>query len=568
MNRTDLHERQDRSKTAIAILVLVTAACLGPFLGKAFHIDDPLFLWTAKQIQAKPFDFYGFTVNWSGYKLPMTVATANPPLAAYYIAAAAYVVGWSEAALHMAFFLPALAAALGTFFLARELCSKPLFAALVAVLSPVFLLCSTSVMCDTMMLGFWVWAVFFWVRGLRRGSAKDLTFAVVLISLCALTKYFGVSLVPLLAAYSLASRRRLGRWIWLLAIPLLVLGAYQWVTYKLYGQGHLTFAAGVAVDFRAEHRFDVVSRLMLSLAFAGGCLVVVLFYTPWLWKPRWILLGMGVVILLLVLVVAWGQIGAFRLGAENRFRWDVVVQMAVFSFGGLSLLALGANKAWRVRNPETLLLALWCFGTFIFAWVLNWTVSGRNMLPMIPAVGVLLVRRMDARGGWLVARNVWSFWLPLVPAAMIALLVTWADFCLANASRAAAAVICQQFARKERPLWFQGHWGFQYYMEQEGAKDIELEEATFSPGDQMVSPLFGSYLAYLNQVAKELMVCACPSCRLVTPLNMEAGAGYYSSQFGPLPYALIWQQVDKFSIYEVTNSLHFSKGMAYPGPPQ
>ena len=84
----------------------------------------------------------------------------------------------------------------------------------------------------------------------------------------------------------------------------------------------------------------------------------------------------------------------------------------------------------------------------------------------------------------------------------------------------------------------------------------------------MVSPQFGSYLAYLNQVAKELVVCACPSCRLVTPLSMEAGAGYYSSLFGPLPYALIWQQVDKFSIYEVTNSLHFAKGVAYADPPK
>ena len=71
------------SRTSIALLVLVTVACLGPFVGKAFHIDDPLFLWTAKQIQARPFDFYGCTVNWYGFEMPMTAATQNPPLAGY-----------------------------------------------------------------------------------------------------------------------------------------------------------------------------------------------------------------------------------------------------------------------------------------------------------------------------------------------------------------------------------------------------------------------------------------------------------------------------------------------------
>ncbi len=28
--------------------VLVTVACLLPFIGKAFHIDDPMFLWAAE----------------------------------------------------------------------------------------------------------------------------------------------------------------------------------------------------------------------------------------------------------------------------------------------------------------------------------------------------------------------------------------------------------------------------------------------------------------------------------------------------------------------------------------
>src|SRR6266566_5353229 len=69
-----------------AWLVLLTFACLAPFLNKAFHIDDTLFLRAAQQIQKHPADFYGFNMNWYGTTMPMVQNFDNPPLASYYIA--------------------------------------------------------------------------------------------------------------------------------------------------------------------------------------------------------------------------------------------------------------------------------------------------------------------------------------------------------------------------------------------------------------------------------------------------------------------------------------------------
>src|SRR2546422_5508119 len=70
MRRTSVDGRklivQDFGKTQ-ALLVLITAAALAPFLNKAFHIDDPLFLWMAQQIAKHPLDPYGFDVNWSSF---------------------------------------------------------------------------------------------------------------------------------------------------------------------------------------------------------------------------------------------------------------------------------------------------------------------------------------------------------------------------------------------------------------------------------------------------------------------------------------------------------------------
>ena len=66
---------------AIAGLVLATIACLLPFVGKAVHMDDPLFIWAARQMQSRWWDPYGFNLNWYGTLTPMHEVTMNPPLA-------------------------------------------------------------------------------------------------------------------------------------------------------------------------------------------------------------------------------------------------------------------------------------------------------------------------------------------------------------------------------------------------------------------------------------------------------------------------------------------------------
>ena len=70
---------------ARAVTLLAGATVLGllPFADKAFHMDDPQFLWPAQQILSHPADFYGFSINWFWTELPMAEATSNPPLTAY-----------------------------------------------------------------------------------------------------------------------------------------------------------------------------------------------------------------------------------------------------------------------------------------------------------------------------------------------------------------------------------------------------------------------------------------------------------------------------------------------------
>ena len=151
-----------------ALLGILVVACLAPFLGKAFHIDDPLFVWGGHQIVGSPWDPYGFWVNWNLFPEPLYQVSQNPPLASYYMAAVSPVVGWSERALHAAFLVPALAAVLGTYGMARKFTRRPLLAALATLAAPGFLVSSTGLMCDVMMVASFTLAILAWLEGLDR----------------------------------------------------------------------------------------------------------------------------------------------------------------------------------------------------------------------------------------------------------------------------------------------------------------------------------------------------------------------------------------------------------------
>ena len=156
------------------LLALGTLALCGLFLGKAYHIDDTLVVWTAQRITAHPADFYGFEVNWFGFYAPMVQVYLNPPGAAYYAAAFGALFGWSEPVMHGSMALMAVALVLGVYWLARQLNGNPLPAAVLALVSPGVLVSMGTMMTDLPMTALWVWATALWLHGLdeRQSNSK------------------------------------------------------------------------------------------------------------------------------------------------------------------------------------------------------------------------------------------------------------------------------------------------------------------------------------------------------------------------------------------------------------
>jgi len=526
-----MHWKEPRASLSSWLLIAVTLACLLPFLGKAFHTDDPLFIWTGRHIQFHPVDFYGFSVDWGFEDTPMTIAMQNPPLAAYYMAAVGAALGWRECALHFGYLGPALALVLGTYCMARRFCSHPFAAALATMTSPVCLLSSTSLMCDTMMAALWVWAVYLWMEGLEPENPRRLLLAATLMAACSLTKYFGVCLIPLLAAYSALQRRRAGRWLLYFLWPVLILAAYQWMTARLYGRGLLWDAMGLAVVKRTAT--GSVSRIIETLAFSGGCFFIVLPALPLLWGGKGMIAGVAGAGVAGGLMAAMKKVGNFPVVEGGHVKWLFLLQMSLFVVGGAIILALAVADAKRNRTPASILLLLWVVGVLVFVCAVNWTVSGRNFLPLAPAAALLIVRRLEFRQ----AGGLQGFCWPLSLSLALALMVAWADWRSAGLAREVAVKLTSQLAPRFHDIAFEGHWGFQYYMEQLGGEPFKRKPLVLKSNQAIVVPLNNTSLFRLpdNLVETNAEFNFTPAKWLCLQ-NSRAGAGYYSDGWGPIPF--------------------------------
>ena len=511
------------------ILLALTAAtllCLLPFLGKAFHMDDPLFLWTAQQITHHPLDPYGYDLVWYFIQMHMWAVTKNPPLASYYAALIGSFAGWSERVMHAAFLIPAVALILGTYQLARRFTKYPLIAAAATLVAPVVMVSATSIMCDTMMLALWVWAAVFWIKGLDPPNPLYLATSGILIAACALTKYFGASLILLLLVYSLNRRRY--RSLWYLLIPIAALIQYQLWTESIYGQGLLSDAVSYASN-EGKDWGSVIGQSLMGLSFLGGCTLPALAFTSLLWRPKqWLPITGTATFLALCVYLKWITLDA---PVPDNYRGPISLQLAFYVTAGILVLALAIADLRRSRDADSLFLLLWITGTFLFATYLNWTINARSILPLIPAAGILIARRLQT-----VKASRTAIAIPLAACAVLSLWITCGDAGFANSARQAAVMIHDKTQGQPGSVWFAGHWGFQYYMQQYGFRPYDQKNNLSQPGDTLIMPDNNSNLFEVssNVIYHTIEI---PMHRGVITQRNDRGAGFYSTVWGPLPFS-------------------------------
>jgi 4-amino-4-deoxy-L-arabinose transferase-like glycosyltransferase len=544
------------------VIGLILAVCLGPFINKAIHVDDPLFVWMGQWSQKHPADFFGFNVVWQKSAIPMWAVNWNPPLMACFLAEVAGLFGWNEIALHLAGLVIAVTAAAGIYSLAQMWCERPLLATMVAIFTPAFLVSSTTLMCDVLMLTFWIWALVFWERALAKEQGRwRFVLAGVLAGLAVLTKYSAVTLLPLFPILGILRTRKPVWWLVGLAVPLFMLAGYEWLTARMYGTG--LFSAALNHTQNNRDGFDWEARGIIGLAFAGGNLLPLLFFAPFLWRRQALLVGGAAIFGVLFGMILTGNFQLIKTSPELMnllmHRWGFVLQLMLLTAAGTHLLLLVGAEAWTRRDAVSLTLVLWIVSGLFSIIVLNFMVNARSFLLVVPAAAILLVRRLRP-ASVPVKWEMWFLW-PLLPAVVITLSLVRVDYRVANSARTAAEQIAAQYISPDHKLWFEGHWGFHYYMEKLGGSPVDVERSLLQPGDVVVIP-FDNYsfiplppgsvgwvkdLQYSPDSWINLSVC-----------TASAAGGFYSSILGPVPFAAGKVAPHTYCIFKVYSKVQFN----------
>ena len=334
-----------------------------------------------------------------------------------------------------------------------------------------------------------------------------------------MSKYFAISLIPLLAVITVAQRRRFDWCLMWLVLPAAVLVFYEEYTREMYGMGLIAEAIRYGRAVQAASLLHGRERALVSIIYPGGCLVTVLCLAPVTWS-KWE--HLAAIVFSLAAAIAFlrlGQYGRLPFFADGGgIAWlGGSCEGSWYALGGcrdpwpLAIQDIGRRRDW-----ESLFLGIWLAGTWYFAIAVNWSINARSILPTAPVLGILLMRRIDDRvqkrqppTTGKVAPPVWTFrWmtaLPLIAALVISLGVAWGDYVVAGVHRDIALEMLKQHKGSSARLWFLGHWGFQYYMEAGGAKPLDVTSDELAKGDWIVIPKDNASTENIDPIIKWLL---------------------------------------------------------------
>jgi hypothetical protein len=140
-------------------------------------------------------------------------------------------------------------------------------------------------------------------------------------------------------------------------------------------------------------------------------------------------------------------------------------------------------------------------------------------------------------------------------SAALAFSVTYADSRHAWSAKAAADRLTVAYSAQTRNFRFSGHWGFQYYMEAQGSKALDLSGTDFHAGDIFVVPKNNTGRRYLGPdlaIQKDnIRFVAHP---WIATMSLQAGAGFYADAWGVLPFVFGPAPDEEYVVFELLRS--------------
>jgi len=520
--------------------LLLSALVLAPFLGKAFTMDDTVFLFEAEHALRDPLHPTAFEMAWT--EVPQRISTIVPtgPVMAWLLVPTA-LAGGAEWVAHLTQLALLWVAILATVSLALRLGLAPRWATAAGLLlaaTPAVLGMAGTAMPDVPAMAVGVAGIERLVAWRDERRVHQAAAAAVLLALAPLTRTHLVLLFPLGALWmvgdvlSPAAWRRgpWTRWIPLALAPVLAIGLGLLTRDPAGGGGTLAAAAS-----GLSHRRFIPPHLA---SFGVHWVLAMAFALPWA-VVRWrSVLGRWWVLL----AATAGAASVLRLGHVR----DASYALAPVAGLGVAVLVDVLVDAVRRRDGAQAVLGLWLLLAVPTAVYVH--LPAKYLLPSAPAAAILLARAMAERPR--IGRPVLALTLALGVALGVAILR--ADAAFAGLGRQAARTLIAPSVAAGHRVWYAGHWGFQWYAEKAGARFFPVTPPYPEVGDLVVS----SANSEPHIVPEEMEALVrlgrledrSPGGRV---MDRRSGAGFFSSSWGYLPWSWSDGIIDAYDVWRV-----------------
>ena len=515
--------------------LLLAALLLLPFVGKAFTIDDTVFMYQASYALGDPLHPSALTMVWSEVPRPMRLSQVMPtgPLMAWLLTPAA-LAGGSEVVAHL---MQLLLFALAIFEVAALTLRLGLDEA-AARLSAFFLASTPAVlaMAGTAMPD--VAAMTFGIVGIERlyawrqeGRVAAGVLAAAALGLAPLARSHLLLLLGL-APFLLERPTRGGpwrQWLPVVAAPLLTFAILRLTQDPLGVSTDMVRSAGLFSSFG-----NVRSN---AIAFGVHWVLVLPLGIAWMLargRRFWIspLPYLGVV----------AAAGALAYGAETRWLW-----LAPAAGLGVVVVADVLRDCLQQRDAGRIALGLWLLIALPIVVYLHF--PSKYLVACAPAAAIVASSAVLA----LPRGRAIAISAGLVAAgALLGVSILQADATFAGLGRRAVAeLIAPRVAAGER-VWFNANWGFQWYAERAGATILTTTEPHPVRGDLIVSSaVTASAIRVQAFQRRELVATVTDSSAGGRVMNLQSGAGFYSNGWGYLPWAWGTTEIDRFELWRL-----------------
>ncbi|MEO8368147.1 MAG: hypothetical protein ABI806_03035 [Candidatus Solibacter sp.] len=454
-----------------------------PFLNQAIQGDDHIYITEAQHALVDPlhpndvkYVFLGDQVDLRGH--------SHPPGNAWPLAGLLLVFGdVREIPFHAAYIVFSLIAMWAMWSLARRFSERPMWAALLFLAVPAFVINGSSLEADLPFLAFWLASIALFLSGRLWQAALAMAAATMMA-------YQAIFLIPILyvalrlrlvgqtsvcaptsvgAPAARPESPRPGVYLTLLT-PLFTFLAWQVFTRLTTG----TMPAGKLAEYFSTYAFQAIANKLQN--------AVMLFIHSW-----WI----------------------------------------VFP----TLVPAAAVAAWRKRRePQTLFLLAWIGIFFAGALVIFFSGSARYLLPMAAPVAILASRLPENR-----LMNAFVLQLALALALAIVNYQHWEGYrTFANSLRAPSA---------GHRVWVDNDWGLRYYLEADHALPAR-KGLHVLPGDIIVSSELGHNVEFTAPLSR-LAVVDIDSKLPLRLIGLNSHSGYSTVSEGYLPFGYSRDPIDR-----------------------